>query len=121
MIASDMIVPSRAMRSPSHAGTRPPCRGRSALPDLLVMSPLEEQRANVSAIRAAWLGLLGGSILALERIARALAAAERRLLLKLAQRHDLLPELRPLLVDRGDHRPHRHAEIHQHRLAELQR
>src|SRR3954447_7173402 len=27
-----MTAPSRVMRSPSHAGTRPPCSGRSALP-----------------------------------------------------------------------------------------
>ena len=45
----------------------------------------------------------------------------RRLLLELAHLHDLLAQLGALLVDRGDHRAHRHAEIDQHRLRKLQR
>src|ERR1700722_20345627 len=37
MIASAMTAPSRLMRPASHRGTRPPCKGRSALPDLWAM------------------------------------------------------------------------------------
>src|SRR6185503_7141622 len=35
-----MIAPRRVMRSPSHFGTCPPCKGRSALPVRLVMNIL---------------------------------------------------------------------------------
>ena len=40
---------------------------------------------------------------------------------ELAHLHDLLAQLGALLVDRGDHRAHRHAEVDQHRLGQLQR
>ena len=36
-----MTAPSRVMRSASHGGTRPPCSGRSALPDRWAMRGLE--------------------------------------------------------------------------------
>ena len=45
-----------------------------------------------------------------EGVAEALAAL-RGLVLELAERHDLLAQLGTLLVDRGDDRAHRHAEI----------
>jgi hypothetical protein len=35
--------------------------------------------------------------------------------------HDLLAELVALLVDRGDHRPHRHTQIDQHGFGKLKR
>jgi len=34
-----ITAPSRVIRSPSHGGTRPPCKGRSALPARLAMPP----------------------------------------------------------------------------------
>src|SRR5579862_3159998 len=36
MTASTMAVPILVIRSASHCGTRPPCKGRSAVPDFLI-------------------------------------------------------------------------------------
>src|SRR5215831_2070405 len=36
-MASAIAVPSLVMRVASHAGTRPPCRGRSATPDRFIL------------------------------------------------------------------------------------
>src|SRR5687767_8376698 len=49
------------------------------------------------------------------------APAERRFPVELAGGHYLVPQVRALLVNRGDHRPHRHADVDQHRLGQLQR
>src|SRR3569833_4306505 len=50
-----MTAPSRVMRSPSHAGTRPPWSGKSALPDRRVIpgSVRLEAKAEATHITAA--------------------------------------------------------------------
>src|SRR5690349_12968573 len=40
MMLSEMAAPRRAIRPASHSGTRPPCRGRSAMPERFMKAKL---------------------------------------------------------------------------------